>query len=327
MKSLISLTIVRYCRGQDPPEGQDGGDEENCLQGGGVRYRENLKKYVVEYRPSRFKWKLWMGTYPTQRDGQRAYDCAKYYAGQEKGKFYFADSPGLFAQLGPLTRPFSVVSRENKDKAFAHELKKRAKEVIKKENDSKSNKLQKPQSRAQTASPIAHPSSMLQDVEHMLRGNQTPTASHQIFDHLSTSSQEFGVLTPESVATADPCFQGSPAAEVVLVNELCKSSKEAVPVAREYVDPAFENLDTLEPLPEVHHHPCYYPFVHIEPEVIHHPHHPYHQPPYYVAAFDMVDSVSTHEYQTSTSSFLRWDYQTGDQDSDEDTSCLWNHDR
>lgn len=28
------------------------------------------------------------------------------------------------------------------------------------------------------------------------------------------------------MATADSCFQGSPAAEVVAVNELCKSSKE-----------------------------------------------------------------------------------------------------
>lgn len=262
-----------------------------------------------------------MGTYPTKRDGQRAYDCAKYYAGQEKGQFYFLDSPELFAQLGPLTRPFSVVSRESKDKAFAHELKKRAKEVIKKEKDTKN----KPQPKARTASPIAHPSCMSQDVEHMLRGNQTPAASIQFFDHLSTSSQEFGVLTPESVATADPCFQGSPAAEVVPVNELCKSSKEAVPVAREYVDPAFEDLDPLEPLPEVHHH-HFYPFVHVEPEVLHHPNYPYHQAPYYVPEFDMVGNVLNHQYQTSTPSLLPWDDATGDQDSEEDM-CLWNHDK
>jgi hypothetical protein len=246
-----------------------------------------------------------MGTYPTKRDGQRAYDCAKYYAGQEKGQFYFADSPGLFAQLGPLTRPFSVVSRESKDKAFAHELKKRAKEVIKKEKDAKNSKLQTPQPRARTASPIAHHSSTLQDVEHMLRGNQTPAASIQFFDHLSTSSQEFGVLTPESVATADPCLQGSRAAEVV---------------AREYVDPAFEDLDPLEPLPEVHHQQ-FYPFVHVEPDVLHHPPHlPYHQ--FYVPEFDMA---LNHQYETSTSSLLRWDCATGDQDS-EDDMCLWDHD-
>ena len=290
------------------------------MLGGGVRYRENLKKFVVEYRPSRFKWKLWMGTYPTKRDGQRAYDCAKYYAGQEKGQFYFSDSPELFAQLGPLTKPFSVVSRESKDKAFAHELKKRAKDVIKKEKDAKNSKLQNPQPRARTASPIAHPSYMLQDVEHTLRGNQTPAASIQFFDHLSTSSQEFGVLTPESVATADPCFQGSRAAEVVPVN---KSSKEANPVAREYVDPAFEDLDPLEPLPEVHHHQ-FYPFVQVEPDVVlHHPHLPYHQA-HYVPEFDMA---LNHQYETSTSSLPRWDYcATGDQDSEEDMS-LWNHDR
>lgn len=276
---------------------------------------------MVEYRPSRFKWKLWMGTYPTKRDGQRAYDCAKYYAGQEKGQFYFPDSPGLFAQLGPLTKPFSVVSKESKDKAFNQELKKRAKEVIKKEVDARSNNLQRPQPEARTASPIVHPFCMSQDVEHMLPDNHSPGDSIRVFDHLSTSSQEFGVLTPESVGTADPYFQGSPAAEVVHVNELCKSSKKAVPVAREYVDPAFDGLESLETLPEVHHqHHHYYPIMHVDPEVLQHPQPPHHQ--YFVPEFDMVENGLNHQ---STSSSLPWYSTTGDQDSEEDMN-LWNYD-
>jgi hypothetical protein len=98
---------------------------------GGVRYREKLRKYVVEYRPSRFKWKLWMGTYSSQQDGRRAFDCAMFYAGQGKGNYYFPDSPQLFQKLGPLQRLFSQVSKDARDKSFNLELKKRAKQVIK----------------------------------------------------------------------------------------------------------------------------------------------------------------------------------------------------
>ncbi|KAG0575468.1 hypothetical protein M758_5G006900 [Ceratodon purpureus] len=98
---------------------------------GGVRYREKLRKFVVEYRPSRFKWKLWMGTYSSQQDGRRAFDCAMFYAGQGKGNYYFPDSPHLFQKLGPLQRLFSQVSKDARDKSFNLELKKRAKEIIK----------------------------------------------------------------------------------------------------------------------------------------------------------------------------------------------------
>ena len=115
-------------------------NDENSCKEGGVRFRENLGKYVVEYRPPRFKWKLWMGTYATVEEGRRACDCARFYAGQDKGGFYFKDSPTLFGDLGPLNRPFSLVSKDVKDKAFNVELKKRAKQVIRKVLDAQRSK-------------------------------------------------------------------------------------------------------------------------------------------------------------------------------------------
>lgn len=106
----------------------------------GVRLRENLGKYVVEFRPPGFKWKLWMGTYTTVEEGRRACDCARYYTHSgpdEPAGFYFADSPALLADLGPLNRPFTVVSKDVKDKAFNVELKKRAKMVIRRLEDAR----------------------------------------------------------------------------------------------------------------------------------------------------------------------------------------------
>ena len=107
-------------------------DRDIVKKEGGVRWRENLGKYVAEYRPPRFKWKLWMGTYISVDEARRACDCARFYAGQGEGGFYFTDSPALFAELGPLNRPVTLVSKESKDKAFNIELKKRAKEIIRK---------------------------------------------------------------------------------------------------------------------------------------------------------------------------------------------------
>ena len=78
-----------------------------------------------------------MGTYMTVEEGRRACDCARFYAGQEKGGFYFKDSPSLFEQQGPLSRPFCNVSKEFRDKLFNQELKRRAKQVIKQDNEAK----------------------------------------------------------------------------------------------------------------------------------------------------------------------------------------------
>lgn len=130
-----------FCSEEQPPVENskiaESPKEETGLKEGGVRYRKKLEKWVVEYRPSRFKWKLWMGTYMTVEEGRRACDCARFYAGQEKGGFYFKDSPSLFEQQGPLSRPFCNVSKEFRDKLFNQELKRRAKQIIKQDNEAK----------------------------------------------------------------------------------------------------------------------------------------------------------------------------------------------
>lgn len=111
------------------------GENEDYREDGEVRFRENLGKYVAEYRPQHFMWKMWMGTYATVEEARRACDCARFYAGEDKGGFYFKDSPSLFAELGPLNRPFTSVSKDVKDKAFNIEVKKRVKQVIRKVKD------------------------------------------------------------------------------------------------------------------------------------------------------------------------------------------------
>ncbi|KAG0579039.1 hypothetical protein KC19_4G067600 [Ceratodon purpureus] len=156
-------------------------DENGCKEGG-VRFRENLGKFVVEYRPPRFKWKLWMGTYATVEEGRRACDCARFYAGQDKGGFYFKDSPALFGDLGPLNRPFSVVSKDVKDKAFNVELKKRAKQVIKKVLDAQRVKQSVDVTRPTVKKPLP---------DAIVQGLQVLTArTNGRSDRLSSSSQE-----------------------------------------------------------------------------------------------------------------------------------------
>lgn len=134
-----------FCSEEQPPVENsriaESPKEETGLKEGGVRYRKKLGKWVVEYRPSRFKWKLWMGTYLTVEEGRRACDCARFYAGQEKGGFYFKDSPSLFEQQGPLSHPFCNVSKDVRDKLFNQELKRRAKQIIKRDNEAKAASL------------------------------------------------------------------------------------------------------------------------------------------------------------------------------------------
>jgi len=105
----------------------------NELPVGGVRFRNNLKKFVVEHRPSKFKWKLWMGTYPNLEQGKRAIDAARFYTGQENGHFWFTDSPAIFREQGPLPRPFASISKEVKDKQFTQDVKRRAKAAVRKD--------------------------------------------------------------------------------------------------------------------------------------------------------------------------------------------------
>jgi hypothetical protein len=136
----------------------------------------------VEYRPPRFKWKLWMGTYATVEEGRRACDCARFYAGQEKGGFYFKDSPALFGDLGPLNRPFTLVSKDVKDKAFNVELKKRAKQVIRKVLDAQRGKPSVDVTRPTVKKPL--PDAIVQSLQVL--GARTNGRS----DRLSSSSQE-----------------------------------------------------------------------------------------------------------------------------------------
>ncbi|XP_024392441.1 uncharacterized protein [Physcomitrium patens] len=174
-------------------------DDSSCKEGG-VRYRESVGKYVVEYRPTRFKWKLWMGTYSTVDEGRRACDCARFYAGQDKGGFYFKDSPALFGELGPLNRPFTLVSKETKDRAFNAELKNRAKIVIRKVFDAQRGKKVVDVSRP---SPSASP--LLANIERrILAPNATrirdpitgPAQEHfSLLARLATSSQENVIKT------------------------------------------------------------------------------------------------------------------------------------
>lgn len=187
---------------------------------GGVRYREKLRKYVVEYRPSRFKWKLWMGTYSSQQDGRRAFDCAVFYAGHGKGNYYFPDSPHLFQKLGPLQRLFSQVSKDARDKSFNVELKKRAKEIIKQ---------------------TAH----LGNIERILRCTAAPAYQHVDFAIpevlIGAASTQSGAHSEGSSAPPPPKRgeEAGPAAKLT-----CEMSKEP-PEPKDCSDPAFKDLEPL----------------------------------------------------------------------------------
>lgn len=198
-----------------------------------MRYRENLRKFVVEYRPPRFKWKLWMGTYLTIDEGRRACDCARYYAGHDKGGFYFKDSPALFQELGPLNRPFTLVNKDFKDKAFNMELKKRAKLVIKKVLDAQRANQVVDVSRPTPSMPLSKA-----DIEQRLlapnaRANPSyrNSAAHDplsVVDRLPTSRQE-------SVAKPGPARE-----PFAIIDGLPTSSQESLSISY----PEYERLSS-----------------------------------------------------------------------------------
>jgi hypothetical protein len=154
----------------------------------GVRFRNNLKKFVVEHRPSKFKWKLWMGTYLDLEQGKRAIDAARFYTGQENGSFWFADSPAIFREQGPLLRAFASISKEVKDKQFAQDVKRRAKAAVRK--DIQAHKLAAKQITVQQEAVIS--SSVVEDVE---RGLLCPVVPSIGFDSIPP------ILTPGSLGT------------------------------------------------------------------------------------------------------------------------------
>lgn len=220
-------------------------DDIGCKEGG-VRFRENLGKFVVEYRPPRFKWKLWMGTYATVDEGRRACDCARFYAGQDKGGFYFKDSPALFSELGPLNRPFSLVSKDVKDKAFNVELKRRAKLVIRKVLDAQRAKQSVDISRPSVTIPL--PDAIVQQVVLGARTANRDTTRDTIrdtnrdtnCDNFPSSNQE----SPLSSGVIDPAHEENEVAE--------ESAQQEVASATDAGDP-YANLDPFTnpgPLPE-----------------------------------------------------------------------------
>ncbi len=156
---------------------------------GGVRFRSNLNKYVVEHRPSKFKWKLWMGTYLDLEQGKRAIDAARYYTGQENGPFWFADSPAIFREQGPLLRLFPSISKEVKDKQFAQDVKRRAKAAVRK--DIQAHKLAAKQITVQQEAVIS--SSVVEDVE---RGLLCPVVPSIGFDSIPP------ILTPTTATSS-----------------------------------------------------------------------------------------------------------------------------
>lgn len=234
-------------------EKHDDNDDTGCKEGG-VRFRENLGKYVVEYRPPRFKWKLWMGTYATVDEGRRACDCARYYAGQDKGGFYFKDSPALFEELGDLNRPFSLVSKDVKDKAFNVELKRRAKLVIRNVLDAQRAKQPADVTRASVTMPL--PSHIVHQV--ISANARTNPANNYKSDNVPNSSPaSSGVIDPvheESEVVSEPAQQpqlqevaesAQQQQQQEVASATAQTDADAV-AAADAIDP-FANLGPLEP--------------------------------------------------------------------------------
>ncbi len=157
---------------------------------GGVQFCNKLKKFVVEHRPSKFKWKLWMGTYLDLEQGKRALDAARFYTGQENGPFWFANSPAIFREQGPLPRPFASISKEVKDKQFNQDVKRRAKAAVRK--DIQAHKLAAKQITVQQEAVIS--SSAVEDVERGLLYPVVPSIGFDSIPSILTPSTATGSL-------------------------------------------------------------------------------------------------------------------------------------
>ncbi len=72
----------------------------------GVRCRSGSQKHTVEVRPSKFKKKLWGGTYTTMEMALRVRDALKFYTGCVKLRYHFPDSYAFFASRSPLSISF-----------------------------------------------------------------------------------------------------------------------------------------------------------------------------------------------------------------------------
>lgn len=70
----------------------------------GVRYREELNKYVSEIRPTKDKKKIWLGTYDTAEEAARAFDMGNLYC-KKKIPLNFPDSPKMLKKISSKLSP------------------------------------------------------------------------------------------------------------------------------------------------------------------------------------------------------------------------------
>lgn len=73
----------------------------------GVRYREELNKYVSEIRPTKDKKKIWLGTYDTAEEAARAFDMGNLYC-KKKIPLNFPDSPKMLKKISSKLSPDEI---------------------------------------------------------------------------------------------------------------------------------------------------------------------------------------------------------------------------
>lgn len=70
----------------------------------GVRYREELNKYVSEIRPTKCSKKIWLGTYDSAEEAARAFDIGNLCC-QKNLPLNFADSPTMLKRISSQLSP------------------------------------------------------------------------------------------------------------------------------------------------------------------------------------------------------------------------------
>ena len=88
----------------------------------GVRYREELDKYVSEIRPTRCSKKIWLGTYDTAEEAARAFDIGNLCC-KKNLPLNFADSPKMLKRISSQLSPEearSAIAKLAKEVAALH---------------------------------------------------------------------------------------------------------------------------------------------------------------------------------------------------------------
>lgn len=94
----------------------------------GVRYREELNKYVSEIRPTRCSKKIWLGTYDTAEEAARAFDIGNLCC-KKNLPLNFEDSPSMLKRIS------SQLSAEEARSAIAKLAKEIARLEVKNSNE------------------------------------------------------------------------------------------------------------------------------------------------------------------------------------------------